>query len=99
MHLPSNTHIDFLIENKKVILIDDVLWTGRTIRAALDAILVFGRPQNVELLTLVDRRYARHLPIKADYVGIQVDTIYSQKVIVRWKEADTEDQVILLSEE
>jgi pyrimidine operon attenuation protein/uracil phosphoribosyltransferase len=99
IHLPNSTQIDFIIEGKKVILIDDVLWTGRTIRAALDAILVFGRPQTVELLTLVDRRYSRHLPIKADYVGIHVDTIHSQKVIVHWQETDLMDQVVLLSEE
>lgn len=99
IHLPNSTEINFIIEGKKVILVDDVLWTGRTIRAALDAILVFGRPQTVELLTLVDRRYSRHLPIKADYIGIQVDTIHSQKVIVHWQETDFEDQVILLSED
>ncbi len=98
IHLPNSTKIDFTIEDKRVILIDDVLWTGRTIRAALDAILVFGRPQTVELLTLIDRRYSRHLPIKANYVGIHVDTINSQKVIVHWQETDSTDQVILLSE-
>lgn len=98
IHLPNSTRIDFTIEDKRVILIDDVLWTGRTIRAALDAILVFGRPQTVELLTLIDRRYSRHLPIKANYVGIHVDTINSQKVIVHWQETDSTDQVILLSE-
>lgn len=96
--LPSSTHIDFIIEGKKVILIDDVLWTGRTIRAALDAIQGFGRPGKVELLALVDRRYARHLPIEADYIGIQVDTIDSQKVVVNWQESDGEDKVMLLSE-
>ena len=77
---------------------DDVLWTGRTIRAAMDALQSFGRPGKVELLTLVDRRYSRHLPIEADYIGIKVDTIASQKVIVSWKETDKEDKVILLSE-
>lgn len=96
--IPSSTEIDFIIEGKKVIIVDDVLWTGRTIRAALDALLAFGRPAKVELLTLVDRRYSRHLPIEADYIGIKVDTIDSQKVIVSWKETDQEDKVILLSE-
>ncbi|MGB4776340.1 MAG: bifunctional pyr operon transcriptional regulator/uracil phosphoribosyltransferase PyrR [Daejeonella sp.] len=96
--LPSSTEIDFIIEDKKVILVDDVLWTGRTIRAAMDAIQAFGRPEKVELLTLVDRRYSRHLPIEANYIGIKVDTIDSQKVIVSWKETDQEDKVILLSE-
>lgn len=96
--IPSSTEIDFIIEGKKVILVDDVLWTGRTIRAAMDAIQSFGRPEKVELLTLVDRRFSRHLPIEADYIGIKVDTIDSQKVIVSWKETDHEDKVILLSE-
>lgn len=96
--IPSSTEIDFIIEGKKVILVDDVLWTGRTIRAAMDALLAFGRPAKVELLTLVDRRYSRHLPIEADYIGIKVDTLNSQKVIVSWKETDQEDKVILLSE-
>lgn len=93
------TSIDFIIEDKKVILIDDVLWTGRTIRAAMDAILAFGRPQKVELLTLVDRKYARHVPVEADYIGIQVDTIDTQKVKVNWAETDQEENVILISEE
>lgn len=96
--IPSSTEIDFIIEGKKVILVDDVLWTGRTVRAAMDALLSFGRPEKVELLTLVDRRFSRHLPIEADYIGIKVDTIDSQKVIVSWKETDHEDKVILLSE-
>lgn len=96
--IPSSTEINFIIEDKKVILVDDVLWTGRTIRAAMDAIQSFGRPEKVELLTLVDRRFSRHLPIEADYIGIKVDTIDSQKVIVNWKETDHEDKVILLSE-
>jgi pyrimidine operon attenuation protein / uracil phosphoribosyltransferase len=96
--IPSSTEINFIIEGKKVILVDDVLWTGRTIRAAMDAIQSFGRPEKVELLTLVDRRFSRHLPIEADYIGIKVDTIDSQKVIVSWKETDLEDKVILLSE-
>src|SRR5689334_7208211 len=61
--IPSTTNIDFIIENKKVILVDDVLYTGRTIRAGMDAMLDFGRAEKVELLVLVDRRYSRHLPI------------------------------------
>lgn len=96
--MPSSTEIDFIIEGKKVILVDDVLWTGRTIRAAMDALQSFGRPEKVELLTLIDRRFSRQLPIEADYIGIKVDTIDSQKVIVNWKETDQEDKVILLSE-
>ncbi|MRX45935.1 bifunctional pyr operon transcriptional regulator/uracil phosphoribosyltransferase PyrR [Pedobacter puniceum] len=96
--LPNSTHIDFIIEGKKVILVDDVLWTGRTIRAAMDAMLAFGRPAKVELLVLVDRRYSRQLPVEPDYIGIQVDSISSQKVVVSWKEADAEDKVILISD-
>lgn len=95
---PSSTNIDFIVENKKVILIDDVLWTGRTIRSALDAIQAFGRARKVELLVLVDRRYARHLPIEPDYVGIQIDSINSQKVVVSWNEMDGQDEVTLVNE-
>ncbi len=94
----SSTEINFPIEGKNVVLVDDVLWTGRTIRAALDALLAFGRPKKVELLVLVDRRFSRHLPIEPDYIGIQVDSVDSQKVIVSWKETDSQDQITLLSE-
>ena len=97
--VPNSTQIDFIIEGKKVILIDDVLWTGRTIRAAMDAIQAFGRPEKVELLVLVDRRYSRQFPIEADYIGIKVDSISSQKVVVSWKEIDEVDKVILVSEQ
>jgi pyrimidine operon attenuation protein/uracil phosphoribosyltransferase len=96
--VPNQTRIDFIIEGKKVILVDDVLWTGRTIRAAMDGMLYFGRPEKVELLVLVDRRYSRHLPIGADYTGIEVDSIASQKVVVSWKETDGEDKIVLVSE-
>ena len=96
--VPNSTQIDFIIEGKKVIIIDDVLWTGRTIRAALDAMLAFGRPEKVELLVLVDRRYSRQLPIEPDYIGIKVDSISSQKVVVSWEETDSEDKVILISD-
>jgi pyrimidine operon attenuation protein/uracil phosphoribosyltransferase len=96
--LPNQTKIDFIVEDKQVILIDDVLWTGRTIRAGLDAMLAFGRPKKVELLVLVDRRYSRHLPIEPDYIGIRVDSIASQKVVVNWNETEGNDKVILLSE-
>ena len=96
---PSSTQVDFIVENKKVILVDDVLFTGRTIRAGLDALLAFGRPAKVELLVLVDRRYSRHVPMEPDYVGIAVDTISSQKVKVSWKETDGEDNIIMLSSE
>ena len=91
LHLANKTEIPFSIEGKKVILIDDVLYTGRTIRAALDALQDFGRPQKVELCVLVDRRFSRELPIQPDYFGKAIDTLVSQKVKVEW---DTE-QVIL----
>lgn len=93
----SNT-IDFIIEGKNVVLIDDVLWTGRTIRAALDALLAYGRPAKVELMVLIDRRFSRHVPVEADYTGQQVDSVDSQLVRVTWKETDGEDKVILLSD-
>lgn len=93
---PSATKMDFNVEDKNVVLIDDVLYTGRTIRAAMDALIDFGRPRTVELLTLIDRRYSRHLPIAPDYTGLQVDTITSEKVTVSWKETDGEDSVWLM---
>lgn len=91
--LPNSTRIDFLIEDKKVVLIDDVLYTGRTIRAALDAMLAFGRPAEVELLALVDRKRKRELPIQPKYTGIRVDTLDSEKVIVRLREGGDEDSI------
>jgi len=96
--VPNQTRIDFIVEGKKVILMDDVLWTGRTIRAAMDAMMAFGRPEKMELLVLVDRRYSRHIPVSADYTGIAVDSIASQRVVVSWKETDTEDKIVLLSD-
>ena len=96
--LPNQTKIDFIIEGKKVVLMDDVLWTGRTIRAAMDALQAFGRPGKIELLALVDRRYSRDIPVAPDYVGIEIDSIASQKVVVSWKETDGEDRIILVTE-
>lgn len=81
----SGTTIDFLIEGKKVILIDDVLYTGRMVRAALDAMMDFGRPSAVEYLVLVERRFSRQLPVKADYVGRTIDSVASERVDVQWK--------------
>jgi pyrimidine operon attenuation protein/uracil phosphoribosyltransferase len=94
--IPSVTNIDFIIENKNVVLIDDVLFSGRTIRAALDALLAFGRPNRVELLTFIDRRFKRHLPIQADYIGKVVDTLTGERVSVEWSEIEGEDKVVLL---
>jgi len=92
----NSTEIDFLIENKRVVFIDDVLYTGRSIRAALTAIQSFGRPSEIELLTLIDRRFSRHLPIQPDYRGRQVDAINEEKVLVNWKESSGEDAVYLI---
>lgn len=91
LHVANKTEIPFSIENKKVVLIDDVLYTGRTIRAALDAIQDFGRPKKVELCVLVDRRFNRELPIQPDYCGKAIDSIVSQKVKVEW---DKEEVVL-----
>lgn len=90
------TEIDFLIEEKNVLLVDDVLFTGRTIRAALDALLSFGRPQKIELLVLIDRRFNRELPIQPDFVGDVVDTIEKVDVEVQWAEKDGEDRVVFI---
>jgi pyrimidine operon attenuation protein / uracil phosphoribosyltransferase len=91
------TEINFQIENKKVVLVDDVLYTGRTIRAAMDAMLVYGRPSSVELLVFVDRRFTRNLPIEATYVGRSVDSIDSQRVSVEWAKTEGEDKVLMFS--
>ena len=95
---PNTTHVPFLIENKNVILIDDVLATGRMVRAALDAMTAFGRPRKVELLVLIDRRYNRDLPIKPDYTGMRVNTLESQRVLVEWTEQGAEADRIWMME-
>ena len=97
--IPSATNIDFVIENKSVVLVDDVLYTGRTIRSGLDALLAYGRPKKVELLTLIDRRFRRDLPIQADYIGKTVDTLISEKVSVEWQEIEGEDKIVLYTPE
>lgn len=96
LHIANQTDIPFSIEGKKVVLIDDVLYTGRTIRAALDALLDFGRPDKVELCVLIDRRFSRQLPIQPDYVGKAIDSIISQKVKVFWKKRDGKEEVAIL---
>lgn len=95
----SKTSIDFIIEDKKVVFIDDVLYTGRSIRAALSAIQSFGRPSEIELLVLIDRRFSRHLPIQPDYRGRQVDAINNEKVKVCWLENEGEDVIYLIPNE
>jgi pyrimidine operon attenuation protein/uracil phosphoribosyltransferase len=84
LHVPTQTNISFSVEDKRVILIDDVLYTGRTIRAALDALLDFGRPQKVELCVLIDRKFSRQLPIQPDYCGKAIDSNVTQKIKVEW---------------
>ena len=93
----NKTQIDFIVENKKVVFIDDGLYTGRSIRSALTAIQSFGRPSEIELLVLIDRRFSRHLPIQPDYRGRQVDAFNDEKVQVSWKEQDGEDAVYLIN--
>lgn len=94
----NTTHVPFLVENKNVVLIDDVLFTGRSVRAAMDAMSAFGRPHKVELLALIDRKYTRDLPIEAHYVGRHVDSVVSQKVLVEWAgKNNKEDKVWLIT--
>lgn len=93
----SSTAIDFLVEDKNVVLIDDVLYTGRSIRAALTAIQSFGRPSEIELLCLIDRRFSRHLPIQPNYRGRQVDAINDERVEVHWKETGGKDVIYLVN--
>jgi len=93
----NTTTIDFIVEDKNVIFIDDVLYTGRSISAALTAMQSFGRPKDIELLTLIDRRFSRHLPIQPNYKGRQVDVINEEKVTVHWAENEGEDTVYLIS--
>ncbi len=91
----NTTHIDFLVEDKNVVVIDDVLYSGRSINAALTALQSYGRPNHIELLVLIDRRFSRHLPIQPDYRGRQVDVINNEKVSVHWKENNEIDTVYL----
>ena len=95
LKLANTTEIPFSTAGKNIIIIDDVLWTGRTIRSALDALIDFGRPSKIELCALIDRRFSRELPIQSDYVGRAIDTFPSQKVFVRWKEKHGVDEVVL----
>jgi len=94
LKLANTTEIPFSTAGKEIIIIDDVLWTGRTIRSALDALIDFGRPSKIELCVLIDRRFSRELPIQSDYVGRAIDTFSSQKVYVRWKEKHDVDEVV-----
>ena len=87
--------MDCLVEDKHVVLVDDVLYTGRTVQAALTALNHYGRPKTVELLTLVDRRFNRHLPIRASFAGIRVDALDQAYVKVEWRETEGTDRVVL----
>lgn len=91
----TSTQIDFLIEGKNVVFIDDVLYSGRSVRSALTAIQSYGRPESIELLVLIDRRFSRHLPIQPNYRGRQVDAINEEKVVVNWKETHKKDAIYL----
>ncbi len=93
----SATEIEFNIDSKRVILIDDVLYTGRTIHAAMSALQDVGRVERLELLTMVDRRFNRHLPIKSDYTGIQVDSLDEAYVKVQWQHQEEEDKILIFS--
>ena len=92
--LVRRTEIAFSIDNRKILLVDDVLYTGRTTRAALDALIDFGRPKNIQLIVLVDRGH-RELPIKADYVGKNLPTSPEESVQVHLQESDGRDEVVL----
>lgn len=96
VHLPNFTQLNGNIDGKNIILIDDVLYTGRTIRAAMDALLEYGRPARIELLTLVDRRYSRELPVQPNYTGIEVDSVNSEKVKVIWNYDKTEAEIWII---
>ena len=93
----SVTEIDFLVEDKNVLLVDDVLYTGRTVQSALTALNHYGRPRQVELVAMVDRRFNRHLPIQSDYIGITVDALDQAYVKVEWSEINDEDQILLFA--
>src|SRR5512146_865973 len=95
--LVRRTEIPFSIDDRKILLVDDVLYTGRTVRAGLDALIDFGRPRSIQLVVLVDRGH-RELPIKADYVGKNVPTSSSESVRVRLQETDGQDLVLIAGE-
>tara|TARA_B100000614_G_C14385463_1_gene427382 strand:- start:126 stop:674 length:549 start_codon:yes stop_codon:yes gene_type:complete len=92
---PNEMKMNISIEEKRVVLIDDVLFTGRSVRSAIDALMTFGRPKSVELLVLVNRRFNRHFPIQPDYIGRTVDVLESERILVEWKEITNEDRVVI----
>ena len=94
--VPQVMEMDLSVENKDVILIDDVLYTGRSIRSAIDALMTFGRPKSVQLLTLIDRRFSRELPIEPNYYGKKIDVLDSERVVVEWQEINGKDRVLMI---
>ncbi len=93
----NRTSINTILEKKRVVLIDDVLYTGRSIRAALTAIESYGRPDDIELLVLIDRRFSRNLPIQPTYLGKQVDALNDEKVMVDWKQDPKKNSIYLIN--
>ena len=94
--VPEIMDMNLSLEGKNIVLIDDVLFTGRSIRSAIDALMAFGRPKSVELLTLIDRRFSRDLPIQPNYVGRTIHAIASERVIVEWKEVNGKDRILMV---
>ena len=94
--VPEVMDMNVTVEGKDVVLIDDVLYTGRSIRSALDALMTFGRPKSVELVTLINRRFSRHLPIQPNYVGRTINILDTERVIVEWKEINGNDRVLMV---
>ncbi len=95
----NTTSINTILEDKRVVLVDDVLFTGRSIRAALTAIDSYGRPSDIELLVLIDRRFSRNLPIQPTYLGKQVDAVNNEKVSVAWDDNKSKNTIYLIQKE
>ncbi len=93
--IPNVMDMDLTVEGKEVVLVDDVLYTGRSVRSAIDALMTFGRPKSVELLVLIDRKFSRDLPIQANYIGKRIDVLEKQKVMVEWNEISGKDRIVM----
>jgi len=93
--VPEEMDINLSLEGKDVVLVDDVLFTGRSVRSALDALMTFGRPKSIQLLTLINRRFSRNLPIEPNYVGKTIDVMKSEKIIVEWEDTTGFDRVLM----
>ncbi len=92
---PNATSMDVLIDDKDIVLVDDVLFTGRSVRSAIDALLKYGRPKSIELLVLIDRRFQRELPIQANYIGKKIDSIDKEKISLEWNKTYTLAQAFI----